>query len=58
MGPSECPLAMVAANYRWQVLLRARDMAPLHRLCHGFIQGYKGPQKVYIEMDVDPVNLL
>lgn len=58
MGPSECPLAMVAANYRWQVLLRAKDMAPLHHLCHGFTQGYKGPQKVYIEIDVDPVNLL
>lgn len=58
LGPSECPLAMIAANHRWQVLLRAKEMAPLHHLCHGFVYGYKAPQKVYVEIDVDPVNLL
>lgn len=58
MGPSECPLAMIATNHRWQILLRAKEMTPLHRLCHNFIRGYKTPQKVYIEVDVDPVNLL
>lgn len=58
MGPSECPLAMIAANHRWQILLRARDVTPLQRLCHRLIHGCKGQQKVYIEVDVDPVSLL
>lgn len=58
MGPAECPLAMIAANYRWQILLRAKEVAPLHHLCHKLLYGYKTPQKVYIEVDVDPINLL
>ncbi len=58
MGPAECPLAMIAANHRWQILLRAKEITPLHHLCHKFLSGYKTPQKVYIEVDVDPVSLL
>lgn len=58
LGPSECPLSMVAANYRWQVLLRAISIKPLLQLCSAFLYGYKAPAAVYIEVDVDPVNLL
>lgn len=58
LGPSECPLAMIAANHRWQILLRAKEISPLQKLCQRIIYGYKTPQKVYIEVDVDPVNLL
>lgn len=57
LGPSECPLAMVATNHRWQILLRGREITPLQRLCQRIIYGYKVAQKVYIEVDVDPVNL-
>lgn len=58
LGPSECPLAIVATNHRWQILLRGREITPLQRLCHRIIYGYKVSQKVYMEVDVDPVNLL
>ncbi len=57
LGPSECPLAMIAANHRWQVMLRAKEIAPLQRLCQRIVHGHKIP-KVYIEADVDPINLL
>ncbi len=57
LGPSECPLAMIAANHRWQVMLRAKEIAPLQRLCQRIVYGHKTP-KVYIEVDVDPINLL
>ncbi len=57
LGPSECPLAMIAANHRWQIMLRAKEIAPLQRLCQRIVHGHKTP-KVYIEADVDPINLL
>src|SRR5574344_1685538 len=58
LGPAECPLEMVNANYRMQLLLRAENIAPLQKIVSDFIWGYKAPANVYIEVDVDPVNLL
>lgn len=58
LGPSQCPLAMVAANHRWQVLLRATSAEHIQNICARFIFGYKAPAKVYIEVDMDPINLL
>ena len=58
LGPSECPLSMVAGNHRWQVLLRATTLTILQNVCSRFIYGYKSPQNVYIEVDMDPINLL
>ena len=58
LGPSECPLSMVAGNHRWQVLLRATTLSILQNVCSRFIYGYKSPQNVYIEVDMDPINLL
>jgi primosomal protein N' (replication factor Y) len=58
MGPSECPLEKIAANYRMQILLRARQTSGMQQLCASFLYGYKPPHGVYIEVDTDPVSLL
>ncbi len=58
LGPSECPLAKIAANYRNQILLRAETARPLQRVCNALLQSYKKDANVYIEVDVDPVSLL
>ena len=58
LGPSECPLGMIAANYRRQLLLRAESINPLQRIVQEFLNGYKMPAGVYTEIDVDPVSLL
>ncbi len=58
LGPSECPLGMIAANYRRQLLLRAESINPLQRIVQEFLNGYKMPTGVYTEIDVDPVSLL
>ena len=58
LGPAECPIEQVAGNYRWQILLRGKSIAPLQRLASQLIWNYTSPQHVYIEVDVDPVNLL
>lgn len=58
LGPSECPLSKIAANFRWQILLRAISPNPLQKVCSKFLYGYKSPSNVYIEVDMDPVSLL
>ena len=58
LGPSECPIYKIAANSRWQILLRAISPTPLQQVCSRFLYGYKSPTNVYIEVDMDPVSLL
>lgn len=58
LGPAECPLEMINNNYRMQILLRAKTIAPLQEMASKLIWGYTTPKNVYIETDVDPVNLL
>ncbi len=58
LGPSQCPLEMIAGNWRWQLILRGKKMPPLQRAASAFIRGYAAPNHVYIEADVDPINLL
>jgi primosomal protein N' (replication factor Y) len=58
LGPSECPLAMIAANYRFQIVLRATTIPYIHQAVYRFINFYKPLNGVYIEVDVDPVSLL
>src|SRR5574344_2120582 len=58
MGPSECPLVKISQNYRYQILLRGRNIKPLQNMARALLFGYTHPQNVYIECDVDPVSLL
>lgn len=58
LGPSECPLAKISSNYRSQLLLRGPSVQLLQKLVSSLIYGYRAKEGVYIEVDVDPVNLL
>ncbi len=58
LGPSECPLAKVASNYRNQILLRGETILPLQKVCSILLHNLKFSSNVYIEVDVDPVSLL
>jgi primosomal protein N' (replication factor Y) len=58
LGPAECPLGMVAGSYRWQIILRAVELGPLHRAVASALEEYRPPSTVAIEPDVDPVNLM
>jgi primosomal protein N' (replication factor Y) len=60
LGPAECPVAMIAGNHRMQVLLRGERMASLHAAAGLAIAAYEKdkPGGVYLEADVDPVNVL
>ena len=58
LGPSECPLAVIAGNYRYQILVRGTDF----QLLHDYVRHYSGQirpgRDTYIEYDPDPQALL
>ncbi|MDR0409647.1 MAG: primosomal protein N' [Spirochaetaceae bacterium] len=60
LGPAECPIALIAGNYRMQLLLRGIDMANLHAAAGGALNAYERGKDsaVYLEVDVDPVSML
>lgn len=58
LGPSECPLSKIAANYRNQIILRSDSIKTIQSVTARFIYNYKNKQGVYLEVDVDPTNLL
>lgn len=58
LGPSECMLSLVAGNYRMQLLLRSKTLAPMQKGVYRFITEYKAASGVYIETDVDPMSLV
>lgn len=58
LGPSECPLSKIAANYRQQIILRGPSIQILQHIAQTFMTNYKPQGNVYIEYDVDPVDLL
>jgi primosomal protein N' (replication factor Y) len=58
LGPAECPLGMVAGTARWQVIARASELGPLHKVIAGALADFKVPSSVRVEPDVDPVSLM
>ena len=60
LGPAECPIGIIAGNHRRQIILRGPSMGRLHAAAGLALSCYeKGrDSKVYLEVDVDPVNVL
>jgi len=60
LGPADCPIAIIAGNHRRQLILRGASMAALHAAARRLLACYeKGRDaRVYLEVDIDPVNVL
>jgi primosomal protein N' (replication factor Y) len=60
LGPAECPIGLKAGSYRRHILLRGKAMGPLHRTASLLLERYSQEKEtgVYVETDVDPVDLL
>jgi primosomal protein N' (replication factor Y) (superfamily II helicase) len=58
LGPAECPLGLIAHNYRYQVIVRGREFGPLRHAVKAALSAQKAHGGVYIEVDVDPQSLL
>jgi len=57
LGPAPAPIARLRGKHRFQLLLRARDHGPIHRLCRALFE-VPLPPGVELSADVDPVGLL
>ncbi|MDR1305961.1 MAG: primosomal protein N' [Treponema sp.] len=60
LGPAECPIGIQNGSYRRQILLRGKAMGPIHWSAAAALEQYENGRDpgVYLETDVDPVNLL
>jgi primosomal protein N' (replication factor Y) len=60
LGPSECPINIIAGNHRRHIILRGKSMGNLHWAARTALDRYEEQKdnRVYIEIDVDPVSLL
>ena len=57
LGPAPAPLARIRGKHRWQLLVRARDHAPLHRIGRALERAHD-VAGVELALDVDPGALL
>ncbi|MFW5786251.1 MAG: replication restart helicase PriA [bacterium] len=58
LGPAECPLGVISGNHRHHVILRSYAFGATHASLRRMLGRYHAPQRVYVEIDVDPVSLL
>ncbi|HOV64462.1 MAG TPA: primosomal protein N', partial [Spirochaetia bacterium] len=58
LGPAECPISLIAGNYRQQLILRTTDFASCHRLVGRVLRSFDKGKNVFMEIDVDPVSIL
>ncbi|PJA50166.1 MAG: hypothetical protein CO171_03205, partial [Syntrophobacterales bacterium CG_4_9_14_3_um_filter_49_8] len=57
IGPAEAPIARIRGRYRWQLLLKAKDIRILHTLTRDLLARFKRGG-LDIRVDVDPVNFM
>ena len=56
-GPAPAPLARAESNYRYQIMLRARQMSRLSARLALITESVTLPDDVQFSVDIDPVNL-
>mgnify|MGYP002681937683 FL=1 len=58
LGPAECPLAVVADNHRYQLIFKAARFSDLQRFVKTLRHSIEPTSSVYIEIDIDPVQMM
>jgi primosomal protein N' (replication factor Y) len=58
LASNECPLEKIASNYRYHLLVSGQDAAKVHYLVAKALSCYTSSSCVYLEVDLDPLQLL
>jgi primosomal protein N' (replication factor Y) len=60
LGPAECSIGIIAGNHRRHLILRGKSMGQLHAAARKALAVYEKTRdsRVFLEVDVDPVNVL
>lgn len=56
-GPAPAPLARAESNYRYQIMLRARQMTTVSKRLAALMETLSLPDDVSLSVDIDPVDL-
>ena len=56
-GPAPAPLARAESNYRFQIMLRARQMTAVSRRLAVLTETLTLPEDVSLSIDIDPVDM-
>ncbi|MDB6022101.1 MAG: priA [Pedosphaera sp.] len=56
-GPAPAPLARAESNYRYQIMLRARQMTAVSQRLAVLTESLTLPEDVSLSIDIDPVDL-
>lgn len=57
MGPSPCQLTKINNNYRYQIILKSKDISISQNLIKEILPRFKITSRNYLEIDVDPTDL-
>ena len=55
---SECPLEKIASNWRYHLLVMGEDASSAHKVVSHVLEHYSAPSGIYIEVDIDPLQML
>ncbi len=55
---SACPLEKIASNWRYHLLISGEDASLTHLLVRSVLAQYVPPSSVYLEIDIDPLQLV
>ena len=55
---SECPLEKIASNWRYHLLIMGEDASSAHKVVAHVLDHYSAPSGIYIEVDIDPLQML
>ncbi len=58
LGPAPAPIEKLRNRYRWQVLLKGKQIGPLLELARSARERFSRLQSVRMHVDVDPYNML
>ena len=56
-GPAPAPLARAESNYRYQIMLRARQMTIVSKRLAALTETLSLPDDVTLSVDIDPVDM-
>jgi len=57
-GPNECSVFKIANNYRYNILLQHKKITYCQWLVKKALEEIKIPKSLYIEIDVDPLQII
>jgi primosomal protein N' (replication factor Y) len=58
LGPTHCPLSRIKNNYRVHLILKVRETGPAKRILGKLQEVMRSSGEGYMEIDIDPMNML